>query len=633
MGIGCSQSAKPTPRAQKTQPAMAEVPLATVNSPEAPVQTSSKSVDQAPDELTVDGRARSFNAWMVRGRTALEDDNLTGALEALTKAIEINQTTGDAFNLRGLAHLRQDHLGLALADFSKAIELAPGTAKFYANRALVHGDEQDFAEALADLTRAIEFDPDCADWYRERGKIHLLMDHADLASLDDKAAMIRESLIMGEALPNPPNAKTPEQTEGLLKHWLFDTNGVPSDIAVWQSVTSEIRNGRLILSGNNEWLSMTLTKRTTFPVALQFKSPIRDGLFIVFPATTPDGSEFPALKPQESNRYRQLVCRFGEDKNRSIKIALAGFAGLPEKTLVTIPYKVSDDKDHEVELSLSDEQIRVRIDNQDVTTTPLPPGPPCNEGQFRIGKFVPAKGAMSFDWIKITGEQGSPEKPADAKPNQPQGLTAGNEKRAKADAKVVELDKHREELLSDLRKQEANLQRNLKRITPKSKAANNLAKELHQLAIKIKSTEENAEHERRSAVHIIMGADSPFVEADGKFLTLAEKAKQDALLEIHGSPRRVADNYVQSMLDSGSLREAIFVDERNNMITGCIDIRQVDDWPNRIRSVHYRINYVSKAGLVNERLAYVTVFKAKNGLWYVSTDTQIDRNGIHFSER
>ena len=71
--------------------------------------------------------------------------------------------------------------------------------------------------------------------------------------------------------------------------------------------------------------------------------------------------------------------------------------------------------------------------------------------------------------------------------------------------------------------------------------------------------------------------------------------------------------------------------EHNDVITGCINVGQVADWSTRIRSMHYDVKYRSKAGLVFEREAYVILFRDNDGLWFVSTDTQLDPNGIHFT--
>ena len=149
---------------------------------------------------------------------------------------------------------------------------------------------------------------------------------------------------------------------------------------------------------------------------------------------------------------------------------------------------------------------------------------------------------------------------------------------------------------------------------------------------------DDTQQERRKA-HEESGEDSPYAFYKDMLIPRTERDKielseQNARrrrehdMEVerqeHGTPRQVADNYVADLLNKGILRAATFVAERNDLISGCMNIGQVADWPERVRSVHYQVNYISEAGLVNEREAYVILYKAKNGLWYVSTDTQME---------
>lgn len=595
-----------------------------------------KPTDDPKSELQTGAPSKSFAVWFAEGQASLDELDNEAALTAFTKAIELDASSAGAYNSRGVAYLRMSKLAPALRDFNKAIELEPNTAKFYGNRAFVQSDKEEYARAVADLDKAIQLEPKSSEWYRERGKIYVFMEDTRLAENDFDTA----KRLDGESLTTPreqTSIQHPKQHESDTKRWEFDTPKDLDELTHWPTNKLEARDGRLIVSGKQEWLSITFREQITLPIKLRFKGIIQDGLFVVFPATTRAGIEFPALNANDAKRERQLVCRLSEDRNRTAKIALAGFGGLPDQVFATSPQTLADGKDHIVELILTTDQMTLRIDDGVVLQTKIPPGPPCDVGQLRFGKFVPRSDQMSFDWFEITGirtpRMAQPVQFANNDPPKAQvDPLVLAEKRKKADARVAELDKERQAQLNELQKRAGAIGPRLKAPKMKPDVRRSLESELLTVKDKIASIQERAEPERRAAVHSILEGDSPYTKIDGRLLTKEEKHKWDELSGIHGSPRLAADNYVQSMLDAGSLREAAFVEERNDMITGCINIGQVIDWPSRIRSVHYEIKYVSKGGLVNERLAYVVVFKAKDGLWYVSSDTQLDRNGIHFSK-
>lgn len=139
----------------------------------------------------------------------------------------------------------------------------------------------------------------------------------------------------------------------------------------------------------------------------------------------------------------------------------------------------------------------------------------------------------------------------------------------------------------------------------------------------------------------MLAKDSPYKLINGYLWTHQEIAQAEAdkkekaaafevAKKLRENPRQVADAYIEAMLCDGSLREATFVQERNDLVTGCYEINQVPDWPQRMRTVHYEVKYLSKGGLILERQAYVTLFRNKDGLWFVSIDTLLDPSGIHF---
>ena len=59
------------------------------------------------------------------------------ALEAFTKAIELNPKYAEAYNNRGIAHLKLGNYQQAIRDYDKAIKLDPKNAMAYSKSDLM----------------------------------------------------------------------------------------------------------------------------------------------------------------------------------------------------------------------------------------------------------------------------------------------------------------------------------------------------------------------------------------------------------------------------------------------------------------------------------------------------------------
>ncbi len=127
---------------------------------------------------------KTFEAWLAEGRKALDNGDKVGAVASFTKALELDESSADAYNLRGVAYLRLFTYDRSMHDFNKAIELSPRAAKFYGNRAIIYDDKSDYDRALSDLTEAIKLEPKNPQWYTERGRIYRLKNEDQLAALD-----------------------------------------------------------------------------------------------------------------------------------------------------------------------------------------------------------------------------------------------------------------------------------------------------------------------------------------------------------------------------------------------------------------------------------------------------------------
>lgn len=78
------------------------------------------------------------------------------AVEAFTKAIELDPELAIAYDARGAVFTLMGNTDQGIADCNEAIRLAPKEAKFYRTRCLVFRDVGEQAKAEADLAKSEE---------------------------------------------------------------------------------------------------------------------------------------------------------------------------------------------------------------------------------------------------------------------------------------------------------------------------------------------------------------------------------------------------------------------------------------------------------------------------------------------
>jgi protein O-mannosyl-transferase len=105
----------------------------------------------------------------------------------ITDVIEKNRSDVDVsigYFFRGnIRDLSQDMQG-ALNDFSRAIELNPSYTMAYNNRGIIRGSLQDFEGALEDFNKAVELEPGYADAIYNRGNAHYYLEMINEACSD-----------------------------------------------------------------------------------------------------------------------------------------------------------------------------------------------------------------------------------------------------------------------------------------------------------------------------------------------------------------------------------------------------------------------------------------------------------------
>ena len=95
---------------------------------------------------------RGLNAteWVQRGRSLVESGNYNEAIEAFTKAIELDPKLAWAYGARGIAYYKLGNYQQAIRDYDRAIEIDPKDAVSYTNRGLAYDDLGNYQQAIRD---------------------------------------------------------------------------------------------------------------------------------------------------------------------------------------------------------------------------------------------------------------------------------------------------------------------------------------------------------------------------------------------------------------------------------------------------------------------------------------------------
>ena len=115
----------------------------------------------------------SATDWLVKGYKLFHAGNLQGAIEAYSKAIELNPNYTDAYVNRGVANDNSGNTQQAIKDYNNAIELNPQDAMTYNARGLVYYNSGNTQQAIKDYNKAIELNPQDATVYHNRGDAYL----------------------------------------------------------------------------------------------------------------------------------------------------------------------------------------------------------------------------------------------------------------------------------------------------------------------------------------------------------------------------------------------------------------------------------------------------------------------------
>lgn len=101
------------------------------------------------------------NARLGKSRLLLETNDTVSALDEISKALDINPKSFNAYAMRAdiRMHRGKEYFKDALADLDSALRLQPRNAGLYVNRAYMKYTQEDYFGAMADYDYALELEP------------------------------------------------------------------------------------------------------------------------------------------------------------------------------------------------------------------------------------------------------------------------------------------------------------------------------------------------------------------------------------------------------------------------------------------------------------------------------------------
>jgi tetratricopeptide (TPR) repeat protein len=146
---------------------------------EKAVQAYSKAIELNP---------KYTKAYTFRGLTYLELGNFTDAIKDLDKVIALDPTAY-SYRTRADVYARNGYLDKAIMDYDKVLELNTRSASGYRNRAIAYGEKRDYKKAIRDITRAIQLEPKDPQWWFDRAMLKAKRGDYDAAMIDAETAL------------------------------------------------------------------------------------------------------------------------------------------------------------------------------------------------------------------------------------------------------------------------------------------------------------------------------------------------------------------------------------------------------------------------------------------------------------
>ncbi len=146
---------------------------------------SSVSVDSPPNQRTQD----NVRAYINRGRIEMDRGELDNAIEAYTKALELDPNCAVAYSNRGNVYHSIGKFENALEDSNKAIELYPNLVEAYNTRGATFRELGEYSSSFEDFDKAIDLNPSIPEPYVNRGLNYVQIGELNKAIADYNMAI------------------------------------------------------------------------------------------------------------------------------------------------------------------------------------------------------------------------------------------------------------------------------------------------------------------------------------------------------------------------------------------------------------------------------------------------------------
>lgn len=148
----------------------------------------------------------NINYYMTVGRTRIQVENYTGAIEYFNIVIKFKPHLAEAYLYRGIAkHQLEDYRG-AIQDYDKAIEIKPYYPQAYMNRGMAYHNLKNYEQAIENYNKGLEFDPENENIINNRGIAKLALKNLE-GAVDDFNKALAINPKSTYALMNRSNVK------------------------------------------------------------------------------------------------------------------------------------------------------------------------------------------------------------------------------------------------------------------------------------------------------------------------------------------------------------------------------------------------------------------------------------------
>jgi tetratricopeptide (TPR) repeat protein len=153
--------------------------------------TPSSSLSREQPTFTQPPSQTQLNAtdWYNKGESLSKSGMYREAIDAYSRAIDLNPQFAVAYFERGIAYGKKGNHDQMFSDYSKAIELDPKHTMAYYYRGFAHKKKGQLDQAISDCSKAIELNPSFVEAHNVRGTAYLDKRQYDQATSDFSKAI------------------------------------------------------------------------------------------------------------------------------------------------------------------------------------------------------------------------------------------------------------------------------------------------------------------------------------------------------------------------------------------------------------------------------------------------------------